>query len=164
LIKRLVFRTLALVLCTSLTSCAAFQRSPVQPGQTESEVIATLGKPTHRYRDGEHRLLEYMTGPMGQTTYMARIGPDGTLRSYEQVLTLERFSTIEVGHAEKEDVLKTVGAPSETDYFPLLDLEAWSYPYKENGVWDSVMSIYFDQTGTVRRLENGLDPRRIVWD
>lgn len=162
--KRLVSRILALIPCAALASCAALQKPPVQPGQSESEVIVRLGKPTHRYRDGEHRLLEYMNGPTGQTTYMARIGPDGTLRSYEQVLTLERFSTIKVGHAQKEDVLKTVGAPSETDYFPFLELEAWSYPYKENGVWDSVMSIYFDQSGTVRKLENGLDPKRIVWE
>lgn len=154
----------ALACSLGLFSCAAWVEPPVQRGQSESEVLQALGPPTHRYRAGQDILLEYMAGPMGQTTYMARIGPDGRLQSYEQVLTLEQFARIEIGAAQKDDVLHLVGAPSKTDYFPLTGLEAWSYPFKESGVWDSQMSVYFDDTGTVRKLENGFDPRRLRWD
>ena len=129
------------------------------PGQTEAEVIARLGQPTHVYQDGDSRLLEYMHGPMGQTTEMARIGRDGKLVSIAQVLTMQAFGTIKVGVTDKDGVLRTVGAPSETSFYTASKLEAWSYPFKENGVWDSLMSVYFDKAGVVRKLESGPDPK-----
>ena len=89
---------------------------------------------------------------------MAKIGPDGRLISYEQVLTREKFDTIQIDHFSKNDVLKTVGHPTETDYLPLVDREVWAYRYKEDGIWNSMMYIYFDSQGIVRRMENGQDP------
>src|ERR1700738_397799 len=86
----------ALVLLSILNSCATWGTSSVRAGQPESEIVGQLGQPTHMYQDGENRLLEYMTGPMGQTTYMARIGPDGRLVSYEQVLTMPKFNSIKI--------------------------------------------------------------------
>jgi hypothetical protein len=152
---------LVLSLSAFLCACAGWGTPPVRTGQSESEVIARLGQPTHRYQDGQQHLLEYMHGPMGQTTYMARIDADGKLVSYEQVLTAEKFNTIKPGQTRKEDVLRIIGAPSETAAFPFSQLEAWSYPYKEQGAWDSMMSVYFDTAGVVRKLENGPDPRRM---
>lgn len=136
--------------------------APVHPGQTEAEVVARLGQPTHVYQDGASRLLEYMHGPMGETTNMARIGPDGKLVSYEQVLTLQVFATITVGEANKETVLRTIGAPSNTRFYSRPQWEVWSYPFKENDVTYSLMSIYFDKAGIVRKVENGPDPRYIL--
>jgi len=149
----------ALLLLAGLNSCATWGTPRVQPGQTEAEVIARLGRPTQVYADGNTRLLEYMHGPMGQSTEMARIGPDGKLVSYEPVLNLRTFATIKIGEANKDSVLRTIGAPSDTVYYPLVKLEAWSYPFKEHGVWDSLMAVYFDKSGIVRRMENGPDPR-----
>jgi hypothetical protein len=152
----------AIFVLASLDSCATWGKAPLDSGQTEADVISRLGQPTHVYQDGASRLLEYMHGPMGQTTNMARIGPDGKLVSYEQVLTMQVFGTIRIGEADKESVLRTVGAPSETRFFPAAQLEAWSYPYKESGVWDSLMSILFDKAGTVRKLQNGPDPKYML--
>lgn len=143
----------------SLAACAGLGPHSVLPGETEAKVISKLGMPTHRYRDGNDQLLEYMKGPWGQQTYMARIGPDGRLVSYEQVLTLEKFATIKVGNATKNDVLKTIGAPSDTTYLTLSDLEVWSYPYKEANVWNSVMHVHFDTQGIVQRMQGGPDRR-----
>lgn len=133
--------------------------APMQ-GESEDQVIARLGQPTHRYRDGPDQLLEYMRGPWGQYTYMARLDRDGKLVSYEQVLTSEKFASIKIDAATKNDVLRTIGAPSDTAYFPRTDLEVWSYPYKESGAWDSIMHVHFDRTGIVRKMINGPDPRR----
>lgn len=149
----------AILVLANLNSCATLGLGPVHPGQTEAEVISRLGTPTHVYQDGSSRLLEYMHGPMGQTTDMARIGPEGKLVSYQQVLTLRMFGTITLGESDKEKVLRTVGAPSDTRFYALSQLEAWSYPFKENGVWDSLMSVYFDKAGIVRKLQNGPDPK-----
>lgn len=160
-IMRRLYRMLALLsVLAGLSSCAGWGQAPLIAGQTESEVILRLGQPTHVYPDGTSHLLEYMQGPMGQSTYMARIGPDGNLVSYDQVLTSRVFGTIKVGEADKASVLRTVGAPSMTHFYTLSQLEAWSYPFKESGVWDSLMSVYFDRSGIVRKLESGPDPMR----
>lgn len=148
-----------LVVLFGLAACATLSVPPVHPGQTEAEVIARLGRPTHIYPDVASRVLEYMHGPMGQATELARIGPDGKLVTYEQVLTMQTFATIRVGVADKNSVLRTIGAPSQTRYYPASRLEEWSYPFKENGIWDSQMAVYFDKAGIVRMLQNGPDPR-----
>ena len=154
---------LAAALLAGLYGCAAFGPPP-QAGDPEQEGIARLGQPTHRYSDGQTRLLEYMHGPWGQTTYMARIGPDGRLISYEQVLTPQKFGQIQVDRATKDDVLRIIGAPSDTAYLSLSQREVWSYPYLEQGLWDSMMHVHFDNAGIVRMMQNGPDPRRMPSD
>jgi hypothetical protein len=143
-----------------IAGCAMFANTTLTAGEPEQAVIAKLGTPTHRYQAGKDHLLEYARGPFGQQTYMARIGPDGKLISYEQVLTTKKFATIKVDQATKDDVLRTIGAPSETIYLALPQLEVWSYPYKEGDVWDSMMHVHFDKAGIVRKMMNGPDPRR----
>ena len=160
---RRLFRVAAMaLLLADLNACASWGSIPLPAGLSEAEVIARLGRPTHVYRDGASRLLEYMHGPMGQTTDMARIGPEGRLVSYEQVLTMQKFGTLKIGEANKDMVLRTIGAPSDTRYYSLPRLEAWSYSFKENGIWDSQMTVYFDRAGIVRDLQNGPDPKYIV--
>lgn len=148
------------VILTIFAGCATFGTAPVTVGEPEQAVIAKLGNPTHRYQDGKDHLLEYAHGPWGQQTYIARIGADGKLVSYEQVLTTQKFASIKVGQATKDDVLRTIGAPSETTYLTLSQLEVWSYPYKESNTWDSMMHVHFDNAGIVRKMLNGPDPRR----
>jgi len=145
----------AALLCLLAAGCTTV---PLQPGEPESSVITKLGRPTHTYRDGNSQLLEYMRGPAGQQTWMARIGPDGKLNSYRQVLTVENFATIKVDIATKDDVLRTIGAPGSTSFLPLRNLEVWSYAYKEAEVWNSLMHVHIDRSGIVRQMMNGPDP------
>lgn len=155
-----VFRILSIiVVSTMMGACTALMPSPVNIGDSEADLIAKRGQPTHRYPAGTERLLEYPTGPWGQRTYMARISAEGRIISFEQVLTTQKFATIIVGEASKTDVLRTIGSPSETSYLSLSDLEVWSYPYKENEIWNSVMHVHFDRAGIVRKMLNGPDPR-----
>jgi hypothetical protein len=95
---------------------------------------------------------------MAQATHMARIGDDGKLVSYEQVLSMQRFALILPGKSDQDAVLRIVGAPNEVDRYPRSDLLAWSYAFKESGVWNSLMTVYFDKSGIVAKLENGPDP------
>lgn len=157
-IVKLVQITLLTLLAFVLTGCASFSNENLKPGISEQEIIGKLGKPTNRYPDDGMQLLEYPQGPWGQYTHMVRIGADGRLVSWEQVLTVEKFATIKVGTANKQDVLRALGRPAETDWLHLPKLEVWSYRYKEGGVWNSLMHIHFDQAGIVRKMENGRDP------
>ncbi len=147
----------AIMLC----GCAAPGFARFQAGEPEEAVLSRLGRPTTVFDDrAGGRILEYMTGPFGQTTYFARIGADGRLISYEQVLTMQKFAELKPGAATKADVLRTIGTPSETVFLPLSQLEVWSYPYKENSVSDAMMHVHFDRAGIVQRMMNGPDMRR----
>ena len=159
LIHRLARPALVLAFLFQLSGCPALLAPPVNPGDTEAAVLARLGQPRHRYQDGDAHVLEYSSGPWGQRTWMARIGADGQLESYQQVLSTPVFATLIVGKATKEDVLRTIGTPSETTYFSRIDREVWTYPYKESNAWDSLMHVYFDQQGIMRQMQNGPDLR-----
>jgi len=158
--KKYVFPIYYCVVVLLLAGCTVLgKQPPVSLGETEASLIARAGPPTARYPLADGHLLEYRRGPWGQETYMARISADGRLLSWEQVLTMQKFATIKIDRDGKADVLRTIGAPSEITYLTLVRREVWSYPYKESGVWNSLMHVYFDDSGIVRKLENGPDPK-----
>lgn len=154
LVKRLFFSLFLPFF--ALSGCAAFGPD-LYPGEPEEKVIAKYGKPTARYFDGDNPLLEYSSFSR-QQTFMVRLDPQHRFLSREQVLTVEKFDTIIVGEDDMQSVLLKVGQPVEKIYLRLKDYNVWSYRYKENGIWDSMMHIKFDQSGIVRNKENGLDP------
>ena len=153
-------RKLAVSVATLLlAACASFGNPSFSAGAPPAAIIAALGTPTARYDLADGYLLEYRRGPWGQQTYMARFDRDDRLVSYEQVLNTDKFASIKINVDNKDDVLRTIGAPSETTYLSLVHREVWSYPYRESNVWNSLMHVYFDNAGIVRRLENGPDPK-----
>jgi hypothetical protein len=155
---RKVMRITTLCLLFVLGGCAGLGGPPPTIGDSVDTVKLKLGQPTSVYSAGSEQLLEYAHGPMGQTTWMAHIGPDGRLTKYEQVLTGAKFATIKVGSATHSDVLRTIGRPAEKTTLPLRDLEVWAYRYKESDVWNSMMYVEFDRNGIVQEMLNGPDP------
>jgi len=145
------------VLCLLLSGCINLNSPPFQLGATQEEVIMVLDQPTARYQDGDITILEYARGYWGQHTHMGKFDSNGRLVSWEQVLTVEKFSELTVGQSTKKDVLLKVGQPGEYTKIMMKDYEVWTYHYKEDGVWDSVMHLMFDQDGVLRKMENGLD-------
>lgn len=141
----------------SLAGCASMGVPAVTPGQSEAEIISTLGAPNAHYQEGDESILAYVRGPWGQQTYMARLDANQRLKSYEQVLTTQKFATVKIGATTQRDILYTFGTPAETSYLSLSDLTVWTYRYKENGVWDSMMHVHFDRNGIVRKMMNGPD-------
>jgi hypothetical protein len=137
--------------------CASFTRTAPSPGDPQATVVAKFGQPTAVYPVPGGQLLEYASGPFGQQTWMARIGPDGRLASFEQVLTSATFGSLRIGSATRDDVLHTLGRPAERSWLALPQLEVWSYRYKENGVWNSMMHAHFDRAGVLRMMMNGPD-------
>jgi hypothetical protein len=156
--KKLIVST---ILTSLLAACAG---PPPRPGEPLAAVESRLGRPTARFHVGDETIAEYGAGAFGQFTWMARYGPDNRLRSYEQVLTDEKFATIRLGIDDKDTILHTFGHPAETSYLHLRDLEVWSYRYKQSGVWDSMMHIHFSRDGKVRQLMAGPDPMREAKD
>ncbi|WP_288637391.1 hypothetical protein [uncultured Oxalobacter sp.] len=157
--KRLSLLILPVLL--ALSGCASIFTNPA-PGSTVAEVIALKGQPDAQYQDGNTTLLEWSVPAYGDHAWMARIGPDGKLISYKQVLTRENFGSIRINEFTKNDVLKTVGHPTETEMSPLSGYEIWSYRYLEEGIWHSMMHVFFDSNGVVRKMENGQDPMYLL--
>ena len=145
------------IFCGFLSACAGFGQPPVQLGQTAAEVQHRLGQPTNVYQEGADTLLEYAKGPWGQYTWMARIGPDGRLISYEQVLTSQKFATVKLHQDTKQTILHTFGRPMMVTHYYSVDGDVWLYRYKEQDVWNSTMAVEFDRQGVVQAMVNGPD-------
>lgn len=141
-----------------LGGCAGMIRQAPSLGDPVATVQQKMGAPTAVYQMGADQVFEYATGPMGQQTFMARIGPDGRLSAYEQVLTSQKFATVKIDAATRDDMLRTFGRPAEVSRVAMHDYEVWSYRYKEAGVWNSLMHMHFDRQGVVRQVMNGPDP------
>jgi len=152
--KKLILVTIFPIL---LAACAG---PPPAPGTPVDLVQARLGRPTGSYADGADTMLEYAYGPWGQYTWMARIGPDGKLISYEQVLSSEKFATVKPGKDNKESILRTFGRPTQVTHYHSVDGDVWLYRYKEQDVWNSMMSVQFDRAGVVQAMVNGPDEER----
>jgi hypothetical protein len=149
----------ALAFALALSACAPLVRKAPAPGSPMAEVTARLGKPNAVYPEPDGgQAWEYRGQPMGQFQHMARFKADGTLISYEQVLTTEHFAEVRIGYWNKDEVLRNFGRPAEVSRERIEGDEVWSYRYKEKGVWDSIMNITFTKLGVVRRLQNTADP------
>ncbi|WP_338848945.1 outer membrane protein assembly factor BamE [Massilia sp. W12] len=153
------FRPLALCLTALCLLAGCAQPPALPPGASEREVLARLGQPSAIYAFENQKILEYNSWPHGQQTWMAHLGAGGVLLSFTQSLSTEQFSRLHIGHSRQEQVLRLLGQPYEVSRLPLIDKEVWSYPYRESGVWDNMMHLYFDKQGILQRMENGPDDR-----
>jgi hypothetical protein len=138
----------------------------IAPGTPEAQVRARLGPPDAEYRipgAQEGSRLEYDTGWFGRATYMVDFGTDGRAIQARQVLTENHFANIRVGLDTADSIRREFGKPTEIVPSPLgHGCTIWEYPYLEATVWNSLMSIAFDDKGIVRSVYNGQDPRYIV--
>jgi hypothetical protein len=142
----------------SLSACALL-REPPPLGTPLAGVTAALGQPAAVYPEPDGgQVLEYRGQPMGQFQHMARIGADGKLASYEQVLTSRNFARVKVDQWTKDDILRNFGRPAEVSRVAFHNYEVWTYRYKEDEVWNSAMNVHFDEQGVVRQMLNGPDP------
>jgi hypothetical protein len=148
-----------LVLMLALSACAPLVRRAPPVGAPLAEVTARLGQPNASYPDPDGgQVLEYRGQPMGQFQHMARIGADGRLLSYEQVLTSENFAKVAAGRWTRDDVLRHFGRPAEVLHARTDDGEVWSYRYKDQDIWPVMMNIDFNRRGTVLRTYSSPDP------
>lgn len=157
--KRLFFPILFLVtLCCA--GCASKYASPLPIGSTEEEVIKNHGEPTARYTDGDRTLLEYESGYWAQYAFFATLDANKRLIKWEQVLTDEKFASLEVGVATRNDLLKTVGHPAEITKIWKHNYIVWTYRYKKDDSWDYLMHFMFDENpnSTLKMKESGVDP------
>jgi len=146
----------SLALLASCTGCTSLLVP--QTGEKAVRMSQIRGAPSYIMPDGSDTLHEYNEGPFGQTTWIGRIGADGRIKSYTQVLTAENFARITPGMPAIE-VEKIVGHPYEISEYARQPGTAWNYGWRESNAFNVVMTIFMDADNRVLRLENGQDPR-----
>lgn len=148
-----------LVLLALLAAACASQ--PLRPGMSEAEVVQAMGAPAMELRDPDgSRHLAYPSGPFGLHTYMARIAPDGRLRTVEQVLDDARFDAIRPGMTS-EELLRHIGPPGERMRFDNLRQSAWDYRFRDTWGYIAILSVMVDDAGRVAsRITQRLDRDR----
>jgi len=145
--------------CASLFLLGACATHPdhIRAGMSRDEVLRTFGPPAGQRQLPDGEQLVYSTGPMGFYAYAARLGRDGRVASVAQALTFENFGRAKVGEWTMSMVQGEYGRPAE-----IRDLRNgevwWSYRYKQNDMWHMMMTFYFDVQGTLRKVQNTIDP------
>ena len=146
-----------------LAACA--MPDSLKPGATEADVLSRFGKPDSEFAlaDGAKR-FEYNRGEFMQRSWMVDIDHAGRVVQVDQVRDEAHFARLKVGADDKASVRRELGTPYKVEYYPPSKLTGWLYPYRESGVFNSVMTVMFDPTGVFRRAENGPDPRFVIND
>jgi hypothetical protein len=134
-----------------VAGCAALGPPSFAPGTAMSDVESRMGKPGNVVKapDGD-TVWQYPNGPLGQTTYMVRFGPDQRTRSVYQALTLRQFAKVQPG-VSRDEVRLVLGPPGETMRFGRMNEEVWSYRYQASAGDNRIFNVHLDATtGTVR--------------
>lgn len=149
---------LALLAISALVSACA---TPVSlTGRSEADLRAALGNPAAVYPlDGGARALAFPMGPMGTVTYMAEVGPEGSVRSVRQALTEEVFNQVNPG-LTRDAVLRLIGPPSDSMEFSRLGQVSWEYHFQDTWGYRAHFFVNFDRQGIVV----GKFTRRIMID
>lgn len=118
---------LCLVVVVGLAGCAA---SPdgLKPGASAEEIRAQMGTPVATYAlPGGGQRLEFRGN--GARTYMLDVDASGKLVQWVQVLNETNFRNIVPGMS-REQVLMTLGRPSDVSVVGRQGAEVWSYHFQ----------------------------------
>lgn len=154
--------SLAFALAT-LAGCADMA-AKVPPGAPLAQVEASYGRPnftcTRPAPDSGQRVI-WTQQPLGQYAWGANVDADGRIDRVERLLTDEHFKLLNDGAWPAERVRCEFGPPAIVDEvgLPSVRQVVWSYRYRENDVWNSLMYVYMGRDGDrVTRHHPGPDP------
>lgn len=144
----------------ALTGCAQIQNLPT--GSSLDQAESQFGKPTLTCAlpSGGTRAI-WSQQPYGHFAWATDISPEGGSGEMVQVLTDESFNRLQRGIWTAEDVRCAFGPPADIDEVgqPAVRTKVWSYRYRQDGVWYSLMYIYFPlDADRVLKYNAGPDP------
>lgn len=161
--------TLASLALTGLAACANLAQ--VQPGTPYADVLTQFGTPNYTcpQAGGGQRVI-WTQQPMGQYAWGTNVGTDGRVGPVVPLLTDTHFKVLEVGDWGPDRVRCEFGPPARIEEAGLGEKRevVWSYRYKENGVWNSLMYVYMGRDGNkLTHFHPGPDPmyddERFMW-
>lgn len=145
-----------LLLAALLAGCAGYSPQGLPEGSSQAQAIEQLGPPTGRYGlEGGGTRLEFARGPYGKHTFMLDFDGQDRLLGWEQVLTEENFYKLRIGMS-KDEVLRSIGHPSDVSFLPRQQHQLWSYRYETPFcIWFQVSLTTSDK---VAELGHNVDP------
>lgn len=160
--KRLLLILCGLFAAIGLAACDYFALKDLEPGvSTAMDVRDRLGRPGTEWQNDDGSVTwEYSRQPEGTKCYMVTIGPDGVLRSIEEVLNESHFARIERGMTGN-DVRRILGRPASQQYFELSRETVWNWriesapPASE----PTFFTVHFNEDARVVRTSRNIDYR-----
>lgn len=129
-----------------LSACSSVVPLVAQPGATEQQIVARLGRPEiRRTMEGGLTRLEYPGGPYGRQTWFVDVDAAGSAVRSEQVLTEENFNRITPGMA-RDAVRQRLGRPGEVLTLGRSRGVVWSYRFDSPFCQWFQVEIAADQT------------------
>lgn len=152
-----MLRKLCLGVIPFLGACTTLTDMPV--GTSYQELQAQFGQPSVACPPQSPTRFIWSQQPLGQYAWAADLEQQ-KLTQATQVLADKEFELLSSGQWNKERVLCYFGPPAEKDYtrYKGVPMRVWSYRYKQNSVWDSLMYVYFGSDGLVQHHHPGPDP------
>ncbi|MER1966117.1 hypothetical protein [Castellaniella sp. GW247-6E4] len=144
----------------ALGACANIAATP--PGTPIDQVQAQFGAPTLTCtsRAGKPRAI-WSQQPYGQFAWGSDLTSDGRVERIEPVLTDAHFKVLAEGTWTPEQVRCEFGPPAQIDTagLPSVRQIVWNYRYRQDGVWNSLMFVFFGRDGAqVTKFHPGPDP------
>lgn len=156
------FRAIALAagVGAALTGCANIASTP--PNTPLAAVQGQFGAPTLDCtdRDGQRRVV-WSSQPLGQQAWGGTVDAQDKIAKLRPLLTDEHFKVLSTGTWTQDEVRCEFGPPAIIDSVGLPSVRqlVWSYRYKENHVWNSLMYVFFGHDGVhVTKFHPGPDP------
>jgi len=148
------------ILSVVLGGCASMTDIPA--GTPLDQVVAQFGQPTTRCpREDGGETLVWSTQPYGQYAWRTQTDRAGRVGPVRAAFTDANFETLRTGVWTQRDVYCAFGPPARRDSVGLPSVRqiVWSYRYRQSGVWNSLMYVYFGHDGErVTHLHPGPDP------
>lgn len=148
---------IALGAAALLGGCASHPSS-IRAGEAIADVLSRVGAPAVTAPRADGQRLLFATAPMGQQAYLVDVDRVGRVAAVTDALTDGRFAAIRIGDWDQARVRQEFGPPAETIWLSLKHHHVWSYRYRQQGTWNSLMHVHFDADGIVRDVYPGPDP------
>uniref|UniRef100_UPI003F655849 hypothetical protein n=1 Tax=Castellaniella ginsengisoli TaxID=546114 RepID=UPI003F655849 len=143
-----------------LAGCAHIAATP--PGTPLAQVAAQFGAPTLRCTDRQGRdRAVWSRQPLGQYAWGATVDAQGRVQGVEPILTDAHFQILKQGVWTAEQVRCEFGPPAiiDTAGLPNVRQIVWSYRYKQDHTWNSLMYVFMGPDGRqVTKFHPGPDP------
>lgn len=160
---RLLVRTTALTIALAALSACTTMVQNIPPGSPMATAESQYGRPnfTCARPNGVQRAI-WTQQPLGQYAWGTDVTPDGRVVRMESILTDEHFKLLADGTEwTAQRVQCEFGPPARIEQVGLPSVRevVWSYRYRQDTVWNSLMYVYLGRDGQrVTRFHPGPDP------
>lgn len=143
-------------LATAIGLLAGCALTPVRPGMSREQVVASHGVPTRVVPMATGSRLQYSRQPAGQSAVMVDLDAAGKVVAVREMLKPEEFARIAPGQWSRDDVEREFGPPAWTDRVASWPGDIMNYRWRDN-VHNMYFWVYLDAGNRVQRTGQGIE-------